>query len=135
MVLVSRGFTNLFVRRVRGKGLGVFFGAAAPRKGDTVFIDPILILRESEVSAPLWKYVYEWETGRRKSYALCLGYGSLLNHAVEPNLIYNAKRFNNVRGNFIAFKAARDIDSAEELTINYNGEPGNNAPVDFRVLP
>lgn len=133
MVLVSRGFTNLFVRRVRGKGLGVFFDGVYPREGDTVFVDPVLVLPEVEVPTSLWKYVYEWETGRRKTYALCLGYGSLLNHAVEPNLVYSARSFNNVRGNFIAFKAARDIDSAEELTINYNGKPGNDTPVGFKV--
>lgn len=130
--------TSLFTRPVRGKGLGVFYGAASPRRGDIIFVDPVLVLREAEVSETLWKYVYEWDVTSavscNRTYALCLGHGSLLNHAVDPNLVYSGRRYKS-RGDAIVFKATRDIDPGEELTINYHGEPGNAAKVGFRVRP
>lgn len=59
--------------------------------------------------------------GLEDAAALALGYGSLYNHANPANMGYHALD----DGSAIVFTAARDIAAGEELTINYDREPGD----------
>ena len=58
-----------------------------------------------------------------------LGYGSLYNHSYRPNA-----RYDDEEGRIMVFTALRDIGRGEEITVNYNGEPGDETPVGFEVV-
>lgn len=86
-------------------------------KKDTLVIsDFVIVLNEEEVKyiekTKLINYVFSWEN---ESSALSLGYGSLLNHSDNPNLIFIL----DVKQNKLHFYSLRDISKNEELTIDY----------------
>jgi len=117
------------VRRSRKKGRGVF--ARQPiRKGTVIERAPIVLIPVGEVfsNAPRTKladYVFTWG---KDTVALVLGYGSLYNHSYQPNASYYGE------GRQIqAFRAIRDIQAGEEITVNYNGSPDSRVRVGFRV--
>ena len=118
------------VRRVKGKGRGVF--ARRPiRRGEVIERVPVLVLPIDAVRTPsrwtgLARYCFHWGRG---TLALALGYGSLYNHSYRPNAFYD-----DTGGPAKVFTALRDIAPGEEITVNYNGEPGDDSPVGFEVL-
>jgi uncharacterized protein len=118
------------IKRVRGKGRGVF-ARRRIRRREVIERVPVLVLPEEEVrDAQSWTglagYCFRWSGGRL---ALALGYGSLYNHSYRPNARYedNGRRI-------MVFTAIRDIGPGEEITVNYNGEPGDETPVGFEVV-
>lgn len=120
----------VIVKRVRGKGRGVF-ARRFIAEGEIIETCPVLVVPTGEVrSGPAWtrlgEYCYEWGQG---SVALALGYGSLYNHSYEPNA-----RYEDVGRRAKRFVAIRDIAAGEEITVNYNGEPGDRSPVWFDVI-
>jgi SET domain-containing protein len=114
------------VRRVRGKGRGVF--ARRPiETGEVIETCPVLVLPADsveDVPAGIGGHVFEWGRGK-----LALGYGSLYNHSYRPNA-----RYVDLAGRTKVFTALRDIAAGEEITVNYNGEPGDETPVGFEVV-
>jgi SET domain-containing protein len=116
------------VKRVRGKGRGVF--ARRPiEAGEVIETCPVLVLPAGaveDVPAGIGGYVFEWGRGQL---ALALGYGSLYNHSYRPNACYV-----DLAGRTKEFTAIRDIAAGEEITVNYNGEPGDETPVGFEVV-
>ncbi len=60
-----------------------------------------------------------------------MGYGSLYNHSYTPNAVYQV----NDQEMIIQFNALRNIQVGEEITINYNRNPGDRSPVWFEVIP
>ena len=116
------------VKRAKGKGRGVF-ARRAIRKGEVFETCPVLVLpagATEDFSAGLGPYVFLWGRG---TVALALGYGSLYNHSFEPNA-----RYEDVGGRTKLFVAIRDIEAGEEITVNYNGEPGDRSPVWFDTI-
>ncbi len=117
------------VQRLKGKGRGVF--ARRPIAAGTVVEHvPVLLV-------PVAQLVGGWGNpyfGRfcflrgRSTVALALGYGSLYNHSYRPNAHYEEGARATMR-----FRALRDIAVGEEITINYNGDPADGAPVGFPV--
>ena len=71
-------------------------------------------------------YCFEWGRG---TVAVALGYGSLYNHSYQPNA-----RYDDESGQAKVFRAIRDIAPGEEIVVNYNGEPGDETPVWFKVM-
>jgi uncharacterized protein len=116
------------VKRVRGKGRGVF--ARRPiEAGEVVETCPVLVLPAGaieDISAGIGGYVFEWGRGKL---ALALCYGSLYNHSYRPKACYV-----DLAGRTKVFTAIRDIATGEEITVNYNGEPEDQAPVGFEVV-
>jgi len=118
------------VRYIRGKGRGVF--ARRPiEEGEIIERVPVIVLPVGQVGDDpgrheLAAYVFEWGRG---TVALALGYGSLYNHSYEPNARYEDR---GVRTKL--FVALREIAAGEEITVNYNGEPGDRSPVWFEVV-
>ena len=118
------------VKRVKGKGRGVFAKQLIP--AGTVFERvPLLIIPAKEVlecehGSFLSQYVFEYGRG---TVALALGYGSLYNHSYTPNA-----RYDDVGRQTKEYRALRDIQPGEEITINYNGAEDNTDPVEFHVL-
>jgi uncharacterized protein len=118
------------IKRVRGKGRGVF-ARRLIRRGKVIERVPVLVLASEEVrDARSWSglagYCFLWGEDRL---ALALGYGSLYNHSYRPNA-----RYDDQDGPIKVFTALRDIGPGEEITVNYNGEPGDETPVGFEVV-
>jgi SET domain-containing protein len=120
----------VYVKRVKGKGRGVF--ARVPiRKGTLIEKVPLLLVPIEDIAngldnVRLGKFFFMHD---KKYVAVCLGYGSLYNHSFKPNATYA-----DGPGRTKVFKAFRDIKPHEEISINYNGEPDDRAPVDFKVV-
>ncbi len=110
-------------------GRGVF--AEEPlEEGDLIEICPAIVLPAEELSAihgtKLHDYYFLWGD-EQKQCAIALGYGSLYNHAYEPN----ARYLLDYEHLTIDFYCIRHIDPGEEITVNYNGEPDVKTPVWF----
>lgn len=123
MAIVPTGLIE--VRKVRGKGRGVFARELIP-EGTEFEKAPILVLPEGPtLETPLIDYVFEWAPDK---VALVLGFGSLYNHSYEPNARYY---YGGPKAQL--YVALRDIQPGEEITINYNSDPEDQAPVGFEV--
>lgn len=118
------------VKRITGKGRGVFARRRIP--AGTVFEQvPVIVLPDVEVleaaeHSVLANYVFDWGRG---TVALALGFGSMYNHSYSPNA-----RYDDEGRQTKVFTALRDIESGEEITINYNGHEEDLTPVGFDVI-
>jgi SET domain-containing protein len=116
----------LEVRRIPGKGRGVFARKAIP-KGTIFETVPLLVVKQDDIiGSTLMDYVYAWT---ETTVALALGYGSLYNHSYKPNA-----RYDDLAQSRKEFTAIRDIEAGEEITINYNGDPKSKKNVGFDVM-
>jgi len=92
---------------------------------------PIILLDESELSpiqaTRLDEYYYLWSVDQKDA-ALPLGYGLLYNHSDTPNAYYQRDLDNGIM-NYIAIA---EISPGEEITVNYNGNPADQTPFQFR---
>jgi SET domain-containing protein len=118
------------VRRSGKKGRGVF-ARQFIRKGTVIERAPIILLPVGEVftrGAPkmvLADYVFKWG---KDMVAVALGYGSLYNHSYQPNASYDSAGWRTQ-----VFRAIRDIEAGEEITVNYNGAPNSRRRLGFSV--
>ena len=117
------------VKRARGKGRGVF-ARRLICDGEVIERVPVLVLpigesRTASGPTPMSDYCFDWGRG---TVAVALGYGSLYNHSYQPNA-----RYDDERGQVKVFMAIRDIALGEEILVNYNGDPGDQSPVWFKV--
>jgi uncharacterized protein len=95
-------------------GRGVI-AAADIAEGETIELCPILELSEGDASGLLDDYTVSLEDSTGT--ALLLGYGSLYNHADEPNAEYVIEA-----DDAYSFVALRDIRAGEQITISYGEE-------------
>ena len=100
-------------------GLGVF--ARRPFAADEVVeVCPIVVCPAPDEThleqTNLRGLYFHWDDD---AVALALGYGSLYNHAWDPNARYEA----DADAERIRFVAVRPIACGEEITVNYTGEP------------
>ena len=121
----TQGGPDLYVRRVRGMGRGVFAGRAF-RAGEVVEVCPVLALppgtAEDALPGDLRSYVFRW--GRKsEALAIALGYGSLYNHSPDPNADFTLRY---ARGE-IVFRAVRDIAAGEQVLIDYGWDEADYA--------
>ncbi|HEX3313899.1 MAG TPA: SET domain-containing protein-lysine N-methyltransferase [Gemmataceae bacterium] len=118
------------VKVAPGKGRGVF--AAKPiKKGKIIERVPLLIMPADTLigglhNAHIGRFYYWWTN---KKIAVALGYGSLYNHSFDANASYKHEPDETLK-----YIAIRDIAVGEEVTINYNGDPNDQTPVDFKVV-
>jgi SET domain-containing protein len=123
---------DLEIKLIPGRGRGIF-AKREFKNGETIEISPIIILGKNDTSrinpTNLYNYYFSWGDDSKSS-AIALGYGSLYNHSYSPSAIYE-KRFNDGK---IVFKAIRDINSGEEITVNYNGQPEDKTPIWFEPI-
>ncbi len=120
---------HIYVKKVKGKGRGVF-AKVAFAEGDLieqvpVLLIPIKTLVDGRDNPFLKKYFYEWD---KENVAVSLGFGSLYNHSYEPNGYYE-------HGSMVMnYYALRDIAKDEEIVINYNWLTDDQTPVGFEVV-
>ena len=127
------GFTqtdSIEVKPIKGKGRGVF-ARRLIQDGEVIERVPVFVLPVGETrtatgTTRLSGYCFEWGPG---TVAVALGYGSLYNHSYQPNA-----RYDDESGQAKVFRAIRDIAKGEEIVVNYNGEPGDETPVWFKVM-
>ena len=105
------------------KGRGVF-AARAFTVGEVVEECPVVLLRKpyAALHKELKTFVFHWESpeGAAATQALALGYGSLYNHANPANMRYETDGASLV----LRLIAVSDVETNEELTINYNADGG-----------
>ncbi len=120
-----------FVGSSNGKGRGVF-ARRRFAKGEVIERCPVIVIPKEEESfiesTTLYNYTYGWGEDLEES-AVALGFGSLYNHAYRPNAMY--RRLHDDK--MIEYVALRDIAEGEEITVNYNGAPGDLSPLWFKV--
>jgi SET domain-containing protein len=121
------GPRGLYVKPSPTHGLGVFAGSER-RPGALLEVSPVLVVRRNQVPAlqktALFAYYFQWPG---HSAAIALGYGSLYNHSYRPMARFDL----DVERGVILFTAIRPIQQDQEITINYNGDPGDATPVWF----
>ena len=121
----------LLVVSVPGKGRGVVAGRRFGR-GELIERAPVVVLSPADWDVArqtnVARYCFLWGRGGHQA-GIALGTGSLFNHSYTPNALARPL----VRERLMEFVALRDIEQDEEITINYNGDPDDRAPVGFRV--
>jgi SET domain-containing protein len=85
-------------------------------KGETIEVCPVLELTSDEANGVLTDYIVGLGDEVDGS-ALMLGYGSLYNHAEDPNAEYLHEADDTY-----SFVATRDIAAGEQVTISYGKE-------------
>jgi uncharacterized protein len=120
----------IYVKRVKGKGRGVF--ARRPIRQGTVIekvpkmlVSPAMVV-DGMKNPQLARLFFVHDD---KTLCVCLGYGSIYNHSYEPNAIYE-----DGPAATMIFRALRDIAPDEEICINYNGQPVDARPMGFKVV-
>lgn len=118
---------HLFVARTPDKGRAVFTSQPI-KQGDTIEVAPMIVFSEKDRNSIndtfLYEYYFEWGKKGKKG-ALALGFGSLYNHSYTPNAQYLPDFDLNV----LEFRAVRNIEPGEEITVNYNLDPNDQSPV------
>lgn len=113
----------------KGKGRGVF-ARRQLAEGELIEQAPVLVIPGAEwrhiEQTVLYNYCFSWGPDLEHA-ALALGFGSLYNHSYQPNAVYIKRMAEMV----IDFIALRKIGLGEEITVNYNGSPGDQAPMWF----
>jgi hypothetical protein len=121
----------LFVAETSGRGRGVFTSEPI-QAGTVVEIAPVIVM-ESEDRQYLDKtllhdYIFEWNPERNQC-CMALGYVPVYNHSHSSNCEYDM----DYEHALITIKAVNNIQSGEELFINYNGDWNDARPVWFEL--
>ncbi len=108
---------------------GVFCATFIP-EGSIIEICPVIFIPSADMEhlkkTVLYDYYFIWGEDE-KSGGIALGYGSVYNHAYQPN----ARYYVDFETLSLEIYAIRDIEPGEEITINYNGEPEDQSKVWF----
>jgi uncharacterized protein len=122
---------SIYIKDTQKYGRGVF-ASRDIKKGELIEVSPVIISPKSEweylEKTVMSNYCFYWGENSEDT-AIVLGYGSLFNHSYYPNAIYIDDRENL----FFYFFAITDIETGEEITINYNGSPNDQSPLWFDV--
>ena len=93
------------------------FARVAIKKNEVVEVAPYIIIGDEDASGELIHYEFGHEAGKN---LFCLGYGSMYNHAKNPNIEY--RYANSELPNCLEFVATKDIKKDEESFISYGEE-------------
>jgi hypothetical protein len=115
---------DLYIGASEINGRGVC--ATRPFEAGTIIeVCPVIVVppaqRPALESTIVVEYYYEWGDAG----GIALGFGSLYNHSYEPNAIYRK----HMDRDLVIVSALRSIAPGEEITINYNGDPGDRNPI------
>ncbi|MBI3619995.1 SET domain-containing protein-lysine N-methyltransferase [Candidatus Roizmanbacteria bacterium] len=85
---------------------------------------PVLVLPKKDYrtlkQTGLREYYFMWG---KVTVGICFGFGSLYNHSYKPNATYEKY----INEQIIEFRAIKNIEKDEEITVNYNyGYPNDN---------
>lgn len=123
---------DLYISDSPDKGRGVFTQNAIPA-GTTIETAPVIVMSAADRlhldQTLLHDYIFEWQPDGEKKCCMALGWVPVYNHSYTSNCEY----FMNYEDDTISIKTVHDIAADEELTINYNGDWNDSAPVWFDV--
>lgn len=106
----------LYIRETTDRGRGVFTAQEIPA-GSPIESCPAIVLSADDTErihqTHLHDYYFLWGTEGQS--CIALGFGSIYNHASEPNADYEMDLENDT----IDITAIRDIAPGEEITLNY----------------
>jgi uncharacterized protein len=110
-------------------GRGVFTSLPIS-EGDLIEVCPVIIIPKRELpiihKTILHDYYFLWGN-QLEDCAIALGNGSLYNHQLNPN----ANFILDIENKTIDIEAVKNIEAGEEITLNYNGEPGDESKLWF----
>lgn len=107
-----RLFQNkIYVQKSRTHGYGVFAGKTI-KKGEKIEECYIIISKGGD------KTLDDFYFDAKGKYAVFTGYGSIYNHANDPNADYTI----NINKRITTIKAARTIRKGEEIYVSYGEE-------------
>ena len=119
----------LFTKQTPNKGWGVFTNKAIP-KNTVVELSPVIVMSAAEKKlldqTKLYNYIFDWN---KDLCCMAMGLIPVYNHSYQSNCEY----FQDYESQTIFVKTMRDIETHEELTINYNGDWDNQKKVWFDV--
>lgn len=119
---------TITIKKTSKKGLGVF-ALKNFEKGEIIENAPVLVFsptdRKNLEKTPMSHYIYPWRSTRGA--AIAFGYGSIYNHSYSPNADWKQ----NFKTQSMVYRAIKPIKSGEEITVNYNGEPDEQTPIDW----
>lgn len=118
---MSSRIPHLYVSSSPRGGRGVFTAAAIP-SGSIIELCPVIVLPPEDLprihATRLHDYYFLWNPGddpEEDGCAIGLGFGSLYNHASQPNADYEM----DYEHETLRIYALLDIAAGEEITINY----------------
>ncbi len=123
---------QLYPAGTSAKGRGVF--TREPLAADTVVeASPVIVMDAASRTlldqTLLHDYIFEWLPDGPPQCCVALGYLSLYNHSYGSNCEY----FMDYETDTMLIRTVREIPAGAELTINYNGDWNDEAPVWFAV--
>ena len=134
MISTNKKFKVKFISRIKGRGL---FAKDNILKGEIIDIAYVVLLSKGDwnliADTVLSNYSFEWNDPEYiKDYesAFSLSISQLINHSYNPNTKY----IYDYKNKCIKYIAIRDISKGEEITVNYNGKPFDDTPVEFEVI-
>ena len=101
--------TKLIIKKSTLHGYGVFSGKKI-KKGELIEECYILITKGDDKN--LEDFYFD---GKNRRYVILTGFGSIYNHADEPNATYNI----NIKNRLARIKAIKTIRKGEEIFISY----------------
>ena len=120
---------GLYITTSSDKGRGVYTSIDI-NEGDVIEVCPVIIIPKAELpvihKTILHDYYFLWGENMDDC-AIALGFGSLYNHEIYPN----ANFILDLENETIDIVAIKNIISGEEITLNYNGEPGDETTLWF----
>jgi SET domain-containing protein len=123
---------GLYISEDKQKGRGVFTSIAIS-EGDLIEVCPVIVISKVELpiihKTILHDYYFLWGENMDDA-AIALGFGSMYNHAVHPN----ANFILDFENNTIDIIAVQNIEPGDEITLNYHGEPGDDASLWFQLF-
>lgn len=94
------------------------FASIAIRKGELIEECPVISISEHDTAniseESLVTYMYYFGDKKERS-VITLGFGSLYNHTDTPNATYRERQEEQI----IEFRAVKDIEKDEEITVSY----------------
>jgi SET domain-containing protein len=116
------------IGRSRRRGRGVFAGRDFAG-GEAIEECPVIVVPAEQAvdvcATALGSYAYGWDDD---AVAIALGFGSLYNHAADPNATYEEGE----DGASIVIRAQRPIAAGDEIFIDYTG--GGAQPLWFKAV-
>ncbi|MBK9733977.1 MAG: SET domain-containing protein-lysine N-methyltransferase [Saprospiraceae bacterium] len=120
---------GLYIMDTVARGRGVYTSIDITA-GDIIEICPVICIPKSQLpiihKTTLHDYYFLWGKDMDEC-AIALGFGSLYNHELHPS----ANFILDLENNTIDIVAIKNIASGTEITLNYNGEPGDDSPLWF----
>ena len=123
---------DIYIANAESKGRGIYCKTDLP--ADVVIeIVPVIVMSEDDRKlldkTLLHDYIFEWTPDGARMCCMALGYVPIYNHSYTSNCEYVM----NYEEQTISILTMRPIPAGEELTINYNGDWDDKAPVWFEV--